>query len=374
MLTASHNPPAYHGFKLKGPYGGTATPDIYKAVSERVAAIAAADIRPFDAKRHAIETFDIQAAYYDAVQKLLDLEALKAIDFPVWHEAMGGAGTGWLSGFFNYAGLRQSITEIHSKADPLFYGVNPEPLPINLGESMALVKNEARGLVICSDGDADRIAAVLPAGRFFNPHQIFAVLLHHLHHKGLSGKVVKTFTASRVIERLAKARGLEVIETPVGFKYIVDAMLAGGILIGGEESGGIGVAGHIPERDSLANGLLLLELMVKSGKNPAELFSEIEEEVAWQHSYDRLDLHLSGNALKDAVLTALNDPPKRIAGRAVESVERLDGVKLNLSGNAWLMFRASGTEPLLRIYCEAATEQDVKRILDGANEFVRGLE
>lgn len=199
------------------------------------------------------------------------------------------------------------------------------------------------------------------------------MLLEQLQSKGLKGKVVKTFTVSRIVERLAKLRNLEVVETPVGFKYIVDAMLEGDVLIGGEESGGIGIQGHIPERDSFLNGLLLLETMATTGKTIDALFADIEKEVGWQHAYDRLDLHLSGNALKDAAMNALKHPSKEMAGRRLESVERLDGVKLNLSDNAWLMFRASGTEPVLRIYCEAATPREVQHILSSAREFVENF-
>jgi phosphomannomutase len=373
MLTASHNPPQYHGFKLKGPYGGTATPDIYKAVNDRVQHVDLKDIKPFDKTKQAIEIFDIQNAYYDFLKPQVNLEAIKTLSIPIYHEAVGGAGTSWLSSFFSYAGLPQKVIDLHPEPHPLFYGVNPEPLAINLGYAMQTLEDQTQGLVICSDGDADRIGVVLTGGRFFNPHQIFAILLDQLYRKGLRGKVVKTFTASRVIERLAHLRGLEVKETPVGFKYIVDAMLEGGVMIGGEESGGIGIQGHIPERDSFLNGLLLLETMATTGKTIDSLFAEIEHEVAWQHAYDRLDLHLHGNALKEAVMNALKDPPKEIAGRTLESVETLDGVKLNLSGNAWLMFRASGTEPVLRIYCEASSERDVATILSGARQFVESF-
>ena len=373
MLTASHNPPKFHGFKLKGPYGGTATPDIYKAVSERVPNISVNDVKKFDAKKHTVETFDIREAYYDFLKKQVDLNAIKSLNVPIHHEAVGAAGTLWLSGFFKHVGLPQTVINFHEEPHPLFYGVNPEPLPQNLGYAIERMSNEKEGIVICSDGDADRIGVVLPGGKFFNSHQIFAVLIDHLKRKGLQGKVVKTFTVSRVIERLAKLRGLEVTETPVGFKYLVDAMLEGNVLIGGEESGGIGIRGHIPERDSFLNGLLLLETMATTGKTLDTLFAEIEKEVGWQHAYDRLDLHLSGNALKDTVMNALKDPPKEFAGRRLESVERLDGVKMNLSDNAWLMLRASGTEPVLRIYCEAATSDDVQTILNLAREFVEGF-
>jgi phosphomannomutase len=327
-------------------------------------------VKTFDSKRHTVESFDIRHSYYDVLTKLVDVKQMENVQGEIIHEAMGGAGTGWLSGFFQYAKLNKPITDLHAQPDPMFYGVNPEPIHQNLKEAMTYMQNKTQGIVLATDGDADRLGAVLPGGQFFNSHQIFAVLMKVLDQKGVKGKVVKTFTVSRVVERLAAQLGYEVQETPVGFKYIVDAMLEGQVAIGGEESGGIGVAGHIPERDGLANSLLLLEAMAQSGKGMGELFTEIEDSVGWKHAYDRLDLHLRGNELKDAVLQSLKNPPSQIGKRKVESVERLDGIKLNLSGNAWLMFRASGTEPVLRIYCEAASKIEVSDILDNANQFV----
>ena len=370
MLTASHNPPQYHGFKLKGAYGGTATSDIYEAVGERVNSVTPAEIKAFDKAKHEVATFDIRKAYYDALRELVDLEALREVQGKVVHEAMGGSGTGWLTGFLEYAGLGLDASDLHPDPDPLFYGVNPEPIAANLGAATESMRGISEGVLIATDGDADRLGVVLPGGAFFNSHQIFAVLVDRLAGKGEAGSVVKTFTVSRVVERLAQERGLEVEETPIGFKYIVDGMLHGDVMIGGEESGGIGVTRHLPERDGIANGLLLLEAMATSGKSLEALFAEIEKEVDWHHAYDRLDLHLDGNELKDAVMRALEFPPKRLGERTVESVERLDGVKLNLSGKAWLMFRPSGTEPVLRIYCEAQSEGEVEALLGVARDYV----
>ena len=374
MLTASHNPPPYSGFKLKGPYGGTATEDIYKDVSARVAKTGPDDVKTFDENKHVIETLEIRTAYYDALVDLVDLDLLRTFTGTLAHDAMGGAGSGWLKGFVDYTKLPFTLQELRGEPTPLFYGVNPEPLPQNLASTVAVMQDSSAVFATATDGDADRLGLVLPGGTFFNSHQILAVLLSSLYAKGLRGRVVKTFTTSRIIERLAEKRGLEVLETPVGFKYIVDAMLEGDVLIGGEESGGIGVQGHIPERDGLANTLLTLEAVLRSGKSVAELFSSLEREADWHHAYDRVDLHLSGNALKDAVLAALNPPPETFATRTVESVETLDGVKLNLSGKAWLLFRASGTEPVLRIYCEAQSAAEVKEILDAGQAFVARVE
>lgn len=374
MLTASHNPPPYSGFKLKGPYGGTATEDIYRAVAARVPGISEREVKVYERGVHRVETFDIRAAYYDALADLVDMGALRGFSGTLVHDAMGGAAAGWLAGFVAHTELPWRVEALRGEPTPTFYGVNPEPLPQNLAVTTDHMKTSEAVFATATDGDGDRLGLVLPGGAFFNSHQIFALLLSVLSKRGARGRVVKTFTVSRLVERLAQRRGLEVQETPVGFKYIVDAMLSGGVLIGGEESGGIGVAGHIPERDGLANTLLVLEAVVKSGRTVDALFRELEEEAAWRHAYDRLDLHLSGDALKDAVLDALASPPKTFAGRTLESVETLDGVKLNLSGNAWLLFRASGTEPVLRIYCEAPTVGEVEAVLRAAKGWVDALE
>lgn len=373
MLTASHNPPSYHGFKLKGPYGGTATPDIYQAVSKGLENLNSKDVKTFSAQKHSVETFDISEPYYEALKTLIDIDAINNFKGTLLHEAMGGAGTGWLKGFVAYAGLNFEVQEVHNQPNPLFYGVNPEPIEQNLAEAQKFIKTNNAVFCTATDGDADRLGVVLPDGTFFNSHQIFAVLLDVLHQKGKTGKVVKTFTVARVVERLAKQRGFEVIEKPVGFKYIVDAMLKEDVLIGGEESGGIGFKGHIPERDGIANSLLLLEAIVNSDKSLAETFAAIETEIDWQHSFDRFDLHLSGNVLKDAVMKSLENPPASFAGHNVTTVERLDGVKLNLADKAWLMFRPSGTEPVLRIYCEAQNSTEVKKLLQHARAFVENL-
>jgi phosphomannomutase len=374
MLTASHNAAEYGGFKLKGAYGGTATDDIYQDVARRVTNVAAP---PEAGDASDVERFDVRGAYFDALARLVDVDALRAFvagGGQVAHDAMGGAGSGWLTGFFRHVGSGGAVEELRGRPDPLFHGVHPEPIPANLAVTVERMRHadaaSGPAFALANDGDADRLGVVLPGGAFLNSHQIFALLLDRLQADGRHGRVVKTFTVSRVIERLAAARGLDVVETPVGFKHVVDAMLKGGVLIGGEESGGIGVDGHIPERDGIANGLLLLEAIAKTGVGLAERFRELEREAGWRHAYDRLDLRLADDASKRRVQESLDDPPSRIAGREVVSVERLDGVKLNLGDDAWLLVRASGTEPVLRIYCEGPSEADVRAILEAARRLV----
>ena len=374
MITASHNPPKYGGFKLKGPYGGTATEEIYADVASRVPA------GPVPEGRGSFGTFDVRDDYYEALEALVDVEALRAAAPRIVHDAIGGAGAGWLAGFAARTGALEVI-EVRGRPDPLFHGVNPEPIPVNVGSTAELMHDAAERpgaplFAAVTDGDADRLGVVLPGGGFFDAHQVFAVMLDHLHRRGGRGRVVKTFTVSRVIERLAAARGLNVTETPVGFKYIVDAMLAPGepVLIGGEESGGIGLAGHLPERDGIANALVLLEAVVTSGEPLAEAFARIERETGWRHAYDRLDLRLGGAAAMAAVKERLADPPGAFGSWRVAGSEDLDGLKLNLERDgevaAWVLFRASGTEPLLRVYCEAPTPADVTEVLAAARRLV----
>ena len=245
-------------------------------------------------------------------------------------------------------------------------------MPQSLAELSARLAGETgRALGVVTDGDADRVGAVVAGGHFFNSHQIFAVLLRHLHGRGLRGRVVKTVSGSRVIELLSERLGLELLETPVGFKYITDAFLEGqrdesrAVMIGGEESGGLASRGHIPERDGLLNSLLLIEAVAASGHSLPELFEQIEREVSFRHVYDRADLHLSPSFDKAALMQEAAEL-RAVAGLGVERVNTADGVKLSLQGGASVMFRASGTEPVVRIYVEAQSDAEVRALLDEA--------
>ncbi|WP_019587342.1 phosphoglucomutase/phosphomannomutase family protein [Deinococcus apachensis] len=375
MITASHNPPQYSGYKIKGAYGGSATPAI-------VAGIEAALQHPevYDGLAGSIEPLDIRKAYYAQLDRQLDLDTLRSYRGTVIHDAMGGAGCGWLTGYARHAGLNVDLRELHGRPDPLFHGVNPEPIPQSLGELMGLLADETgTTLGVVTDGDADRVGAVTAGGRFFNSHQIFAVLLRHLHGRGLRGRVVKTVSGSRVIELLARRLGLDLLETPVGFKYITDAFLEGqadeslAVLMAGEESGGLASRGHIPERDGLLNSLLMIEAIASSGKSLDELFAEIEAEVGFRHHYDRNDLHLSAEFDKGRLMSEVQRYTE-VAGHRVEGRKTIDGVKLLLAGGASAMFRASGTEPVVRVYVEAQTPEDVRAILGEATRRVLALD
>lgn len=376
MITASHNPPAYNGYKLKGPYGGSSTPLIVAGVEAELGRLE--EIPAFDPARHSILPLDIRTDYYAALERNLDMDALRAFKGRIYHDAMGGAGAGWLEGFGRKYKLPLEIRPVRGVPSPTFFGVNPEPIPSNLESPIAVMTGES-GLSFCAvtDGDADRIGAVLAGGAYFNPHQIFSVLLRHLYDKGLRGRVVKTVSGTQIIDRLAKKLDLELLETSVGFKYITDAFLEGQsdpfrtVLIGGEESGGIASLGHIPERDGIYNALLMLEAVATTGRSLGELFAEIEREVGVTHAYDRLDLHLDAGFDKAALMARLLDGAQ-IAGRQTMGVNARDGVKWSLERDAWVMFRASGTEPVVRVYCEAPTESEVKEILGAGRQLVTG--
>jgi phosphomannomutase len=375
MITASHNPPAYNGYKMKGPYGGSSTPEIVRGVEAELAKLE--PIPAFDPGLHRIENLEIRGAYFDQLDQVLDLETLRAFKGIMYHDAMGGAGCGWLEAYIKRAKLPVELRPVHGVPTPMFYGVNPEPIPQNLESLTAILRAEKPPVFAAiTDGDADRIGAVLSDGVFFNSHQIFAVLLNHLCGKGLHGRVIKTFSGSQIIDKLATKFGLEVVETPIGFKYVTDAFLEGqfdpskAVLIGGEESGGMAVTGHIPERDGLLNAMLMLEAVARSGKSLAELFSQIEADVGMTHAYDRLDLHLDPSIDKPALMQRLKAGADQIAGRKVIRVADLDGVKWLLEADAWVLFRASGTEPVVRVYCEASRSEDVQAVLAEAKRLV----
>lgn len=367
MITASHNPPRYNGLKIKGDYGGSATPEIIRGIEDKLGHSAP---KTYDPTKHHLKTFDIRKPYFEHLTKQLSLEVLRGFQGHIYHDAMGGAGSGWLAAFVKYAQLPLELRQLHGLANPMFYGVNPEPIPQNLENTSAILTSEEDPVfAVVTDGDADRIAAVLAGGRYFNSHQIFAVLMKHLVGRGFSGRVVRTFSVSKVIELLADHLGLELVTTPIGFKYITDEFLKGGVMMGGEESGGIGIAAHLPERDGLLNAMMLLEASVQAQKSLGELFADIESEIRFKHAFNRLDLHLPSLEAKDAVLRMLASPTM-LGDQAVTRVEDLDGYKWHLENGATVLFRPSGTEPLLRVYAEAQDQQTVERILSEARALI----
>ncbi|MDD5593728.1 MAG: phosphoglucomutase/phosphomannomutase family protein, partial [Candidatus Margulisbacteria bacterium] len=369
MITASHNPPDWNGFKIKEGFGGSAFPETTKAVEKQLDKLQTSNFKPQNNSKSQITKFDPDPEYLAKIKSLVDLDSLKTHNLKIVIDPMYGSG----SGYFKKLGL--AVIEIRGRRDPLFGGVNPEPLPVNLEESISFVKetalkykNELTACIIL-DGDADRLAAIDASGRFINTHNIFSLLLRHLKvNRRLSGDVIKTFNLTNLIDKQCKKYDQKLEVVPIGFKNIARKMMEKDILLGGEESGGMGLKGFIPERDGILAGLTLLEMVAYEKKNLAQMLEEIMNELGHFY-YDRLDLHT--NEAQTVVKKLTDSPPATFAGRKIAKVETLDGLKFNFEDESWILFRASGTEPLLRVYVEGRTPEEVKLLLGAGEDVVR---
>ena len=372
VITASHNPGNYLGLKVKGAFGGSVPPEI----TRQIEALLNNDPLP-KVKPGSLEMFNAWPSYCEALRAKVDIakirEAISQGTLTVFADVMHGAAAGGLSQLLDI-----EVREINSNRDPLFGGGAPEPLPrylSNLFQQMQTYRqtNEsglAVGLVF--DGDSDRIAAVDGQGNFLSSQVLIPILIEHLAvNRGFGGEVVKTVSGSDLIPRVAALYKLSVFETPVGYKYIADRMLEALVLLGGEESGGIGYGNHIPERDALLSALYVLEALAKSGLDLSELYRRLQEQTNFTSAYDRIDLPLASMDVRSRLLEHLQTQPlKEIAGQSVLDCLTIDGYKFRLADNSWLMIRFSGTEPVLRLYCEAATLEQVHHTLDWAKNWV----
>lgn len=375
MITASHNPPEYNGFKLKAHYAGAALPEMTDEVERLLVENRERGREPRRLDRQdlprRVEAFDPGPDYLAQLEAYVDLRAVGRAGLRVVVDFMHGAGRGYLDQVLERAGVE--VVPVRAEPRPDFGGTAPEPVARNLrpARSAVILHQAAAGL--CLDGDADRVAAVDEEGQVLDAHRVFSLLLQHLHEdRGLDGTVVKTFAGSRMVQRLAAAYGLPYVETPVGFKYVCERALRETVLIGGEESGGIGVRDHMPERDGILCNLLLLEMTVQRGRSLSRLVEDLMDRVG-RHYFDRTDLKLNP-ARKDALMRELREaPPERFAGFAVTHVDPLDGVKLILGDDGWILFRASGTEPVVRIYVEADEPAKVRRLMAEGTARAQGL-
>ena len=315
-----------------------------------------------------VEVVDLMTPYLEALQALVDVEAIRSAGLHVVVDPLYGAGRGHLAELLR--GMGVEVTEINNACDPTFDGLHPEPIPPWVDRGLAKVAEEQADALFINDGDADRIGAGDSQGNFVNPHRIITLVTKHMHDRGETGRVVSTVTASALLERLCRKLGLEFVSTPVGFKWIYGEMSKGGVMVGGEESGGIGLPGHVKERDGLLMALLLTEMMAQSGKDLGTLVQEMLDDLG------TLEFARRGLTVTDEQMrvfreeTIPNAKPFDINGRAVVGVDRRDGVKLLLEGDAWVMMRPSGTEPLVRIYAEAETVDAVNQLLDWAEKVV----
>lgn len=364
MVTSSHNPYMWNGIKIKPHYGGSASPEIVVDIEKRIPAIIAdpSKERLAAASSDAITRFDPVPGYLDALRKQVDMARVRGAGFKVAVDPMFGAGQGLFSQLFD--GAATSITELHNVRNPLFPGMRaPEPIDANIGELLATVGSGDFLAGVANDGDADRVGFVDEHGGYIDQLRTFALLVNYLlGQRGLRGPVVKSVTTTRMAQLLAKHYGVESYETPVGFKYIGPLMMEHDALIGGEESGGYGFRGHLPERDGILSGLFLLDAMAQAGKVPSELLADVFA-ITGPHFYERLDFELEpgSNARIKAVLDAA--APAEVAGRPVTSSDRLDGWRFEIA-EGFLLLRLSGTEPLLRIYTEVTDQSLVKPVLE----------
>ena len=372
MITSSHNPAEWNGVKYKASYGGSGSPAIIASIESYLE-----KPLPLATKPASIEEVDFSAPYIAALESFVDLKAIKASGYRFLIDTMYGAGKGYVAGIFERAGI--PFVEFRSEINPAFPGINPEPILPHIAATREAVVAEHCDAGLITDGDADRIGAVDEHGNVVDAHKIFAVLLQWLlKRKQWPGDVTRAFNTTKMLDRIAAKHGRKLIEHGIGFKYVVDLMLEREILIGGEESGGVGISRHLPERDGLLNSLLIANVMADEHKTLGELVAALQEEYG-EHQYGRIDLHIS-EELKQSAIRRAGAGVKEIAGLKVLRMETLDGIKFFLenptcahkpnAAETWLLLRASGTEPLLRVYCESCSTESVQQVLEAARTFV----
>ena len=367
MITASHNPARWNGFKVKPWFGGSAPEEITTAIEQLVPEVIAQGRVQHMALGEAeaagrVERFDIRPAYLKAVSELVDLDAVRAAGFRVLVDSMFGASQGWTARAIGDGAT--TVHEIHGERNPSFPGMRaPEPITPNLGEAMGLTVSGGYDVCLAADGDGDRFGLIDENGRFVTQLQTFALLAHYLLEvRGERGPIVRSVTMTQMIDRLGEAYGVPVHETPVGFKYLGAKMMETDALLAGEESGGYAFRGHVPERDGIISGLFMLDYMAKTGKRPSELLADLYAKVG-VHEYDRVDVTIRPEERATIEEHVRSHEPETIAGLKVKSRDQVDGYRFHLEGGWWLLIRFSGTEPLIRIYAEMPTSELVQRAL-----------
>lgn len=362
VITASHNPAAFNGFKVKAHFGGSATPAITAEVEKNLAK------SPVVSSSEGIEVVAPEEPYFEHLRSLVDWEKIRKSGLKIVVDSMHGSGAKILESMLRETSC--TVETMRGDLDPLFGGINPEPMMPQLKPLASRVVETQSNVGLATDGDADRLGVVDEHGQFLNTLQVLPLLLLHAYRtKGWRGSVVRTFSQSQIVPRIAERLGLVCHERPIGFKNIGEIMLTEEVLIGGEESGGVGLSRHLPERDGTFVNLLFLDLLATSGKSCTRLLQDMWGEFGEFH-FDRRDLHVPIRKGQAAVESLKVRPPREFAGRPVTRVETLDGSKVFLEKDTWILFRQSGTEPLLRVYCEAPSDKAVQEILAAGLEFV----
>lgn len=365
VVTASHNPYAWNGIKFKAAYGGSADPSIVRRIEEH---LAKPEVEPRSGNAR-IKTADLIGPYLARIKGTVNFGCIRASGLRFAIDPMYGAARGLIARLFEEAGI--PFREIHGEHNPLFPGLNPEPIEPHVEDLRRAVTREKYHAGLATDGDADRLGAIDQDGGFIDSHKIFSILLRHLvEDSGKRGEVVRTFSTTTMIDKIARKHGLPLHITPIGFKYVCELMRTRNVLIGGEESGGIGIQSHLPERDGILNSLLLAEVMAEKGRTLGELVAELNEEYG-PHFYGRVDLEIAPAAIHRTLDLVKEHRIMSVAGQSVTELQDLDGFKMLFGDSRWLLVRASGTENMLRLYAEAPSSEEVKKMLDEMTAIAR---
>ena len=371
VITASHNPYRWNGIKYKASYGSSALPSIVAQIEQELDAVLQKGVPPLPPRQNLIQPLEPRAPYLDALEKLVNWKRLRDAKFRFVFDPMHGSAAGLLPELFRRN--RISCDEIRGTRDPRFGGVHPEPIEPHIEALRLAVRAGKYDAGFCADGDGDRIGAIDRDGAFINPHQIFSLLVWHLAGtRNLPGDIAKTFSVTKLIDKLATRFGRKLHEVPIGFKYICELMLEQNILIGGEESGGIGTSLYLPERDATVSALFLAELMAWHGKSLGELLTALHAEFGEYH-YGRVDLDLKPGQKEKAIAHFSNGKLDHLLDLPVVRREDMDGIKVYLGEAGWVMVRASGTESLLRVYSETSKPETTHRILNAVTQIVHNL-
>jgi len=373
VITASHNPPQWNGFKYKSADGTSAPTEVIAELEKNIAAITTTgkiNRTPLAEaqKQGLIEYIDLTPSYVEHIKSLIDLDGLKKAGLKIVVDSMYGAGAGYFKMLLD--GGATSLIEINDERNPAFPGMKqPEPIAVNLTKLPDRVRREMADVGIATDGDADRIGIIDEKGNFLTQLQVFALLaLYLLEVRGERGAIVKTITTTNMLYRLGEIFSVPVYETPVGFKYVAPIMLARNAIVGGEESGGYGFRGHMPERDAILSGLYFLDMMARMGKTPSQLLDYLYSRVG-PHYYSRLDIEFTEERRELITSRVRDSSPETLGGVKVANKDTLDGFRFTLADSSWLLIRFSGTEPLLRVYAESDSQPRAERLLELGREI-----